>query len=93
MVFDKKNKLLAIGRNSFLKTHPLQAKAAKAVGEPARVYLHAEIAALVKIKDWSKAHKIVVSRFNNEGKPMLAKPCKCCMHIINQTDIKYVEYT
>ncbi len=69
------------------------AKAADAVGMSARIYLHAEIAALVKIKDWSKAYKLVVTRFNSKGIPVMAKPCPCCQHIIKETAIQIVEHT
>ena len=71
----------------------VQAKAACAVGKPSSIYLHAEIAALVKLKDWDKAHKLVVTMFLKDGSPALAKPCSICQHVINQTGIKHVEYT
>lgn len=93
LVYDKRGKLLSVGRNSYVKTHPLQAKAAAAVGQPTRIYLHAEIAALVKLKDWSKAHRMVVTRYNKGGEPCLAKPCLTCQHVINQTGILHVEHT
>lgn len=76
-----------------MKTHPLQAKMAQQVGMPHRVFLHAEIAALAKLKDWSKAHKMVVTRFNEKGEPVLAKPCACCEQAISLTPIVKVEHT
>jgi hypothetical protein len=92
-VYDRRNRLLSIGRNSYVKTHPLMAKAANQVGEPTRIYLHAEVAALVKIRDWSKAYRIVITRFNKDGNPVLAAPCACCRHVISQTGIKRIEHT
>jgi deoxycytidylate deaminase len=91
-VYDKRGRLLASGQNSYVKTHPLMAKTAKHVGEPHRIYLHAEVAALVKC-DWSKAHRLLVTRYGSEGRPLLAKPCKVCHHLISLTNIKIVEHT
>lgn len=92
-VYDKKGNLLAVGRNSYVKTHPLQAKAASAVGQPKRIYLHAEIDAITKVRDWSLAHKIVVVRRGATGTEMLAKPCPICEYVIKQTGIKKIEHT
>lgn len=91
-IYDKRGRLLSSGQNSYVKTHPLQARIAAEVGEPHKVYLHAEIAALLKC-DWKKAHKILVTRYGKQGKPMLARPCKVCHQAIGMTSIKVVEYT
>lgn len=64
-----------------------------AIGKPGSIYLHAEVAALIKIKDWSKAHAIFVSRYTKDGNPALAKPCKICERIISQTGIKKISWT
>lgn len=93
IIYDKKGKVLSIGQNSYIKTHPLQAKHAKKMGEPMKVYPHAEINAIIRCKDISKAHKIVVTRFHSNGKPANAKPCKICMSAIAKTNIKYVEHS
>lgn len=91
-VYDKRGRLLATGQNSYVKTHPLMAKTATAMGEPHKIYLHAEVAALVKC-DWSKAYRILVTRYGKDGRPLLAKPCKVCHQIITMTSIKVIEYT
>jgi tRNA(Arg) A34 adenosine deaminase TadA len=93
ILYDKRGKILAIGKNNYLKTHPLQAKSAQAVGEAYKIFLHAEIDALVKAKTWDKAHKLVITRFTKDGKPALAKPCKICQHAIKLAGIKLVEHT
>lgn len=93
IVKDKRGRPLAVGRNSYVKTHPLQAKASKAVGGKERTYLHAEIAALLKVKDWTKAYQLEVYRYDALGAPALAKPCKCCQWVIQQTSIKKVIHT
>lgn len=68
-------------------------EAGAAVNMPDRVHLHAEVAALVKVKDWAKAHRIFVTRYTKDGKPANAKPCAICQHIIGQTGIRVVDYT
>lgn len=93
LVYDKRGRLLSMGRNSYVKTHPLQAKIAEEVGEEHKIYLHAEVDALIKVKNWNKAHKIVVTRFNKYGETMLAKPCKVCERMIKLAGIKEVEHT
>ena len=69
-------------------------KAGVAVNKPACIYLHAEIAALLKVRDWSKAFRIFVARYTKDGKPALAKPCPLCSTIIRkETGIQIIEYT
>ena len=46
--YDKKGNLLSEAMNSYKKTHPLQAYFAEKVGLPDKVFLHAEIAAILK---------------------------------------------
>lgn len=92
-VYDKRGRLLSVGRNSYTKTHPLQARHAKAVGLEHKIYLHAEVDALVKIEDWNKAHRMVIVRQTRDGVPALAKPCAVCQRIIKLTGIRRVEHT
>lgn len=93
IVYDKRGRILSIGRNSYVKTHPLQAKAAAAVGESSKIYLHAEVAALVKVKDWSDIYKIVITRFNSKGEPVCAKPCRVCQYVLAQAGVHQIEHS
>ncbi len=93
IIYDKKGNILSIGKNSYIKTHPLQAKYAAQEGEDYKVFLHAEIHAITRCKDTSKAHKIVVLRFNEAGDPVLAQPCKICKRALHDVGIKNVEHT
>lgn len=93
LIYDRKGRIISIGKNSYVKTHPLQAKFAQHVGLNDKIFLHAEVEALVKLKDWSKAHKIVITRYNKNGEPVLAKPCKVCQHAIKMANIQHVEHT
>lgn len=93
-VYDKRGRLLSVGRNSYVKTHPLQARAAKATkSHEGKIYQHAEVNALAKVKDLSKAYRIVVQRVSKSGKFLNAKPCPCCQWVIEKTGIKVVEHT
>ena len=84
---------MSVGRNSYVKTHPLMAKMAGQCGEHHKIFLHAEVDALVKLKDWSRPHKMVITRFRRNGAPAMAKPCKVCQSVINLANIKEVEHT
>ena len=93
IIFDKRGRPLSIGQNSYIKTHPLQLKIAEKVGLPEKRFIHAEIQSIVKCRDISKAHKIMVMRYNKDGEPVNAKPCKICEQAIALTPIKIVEHT
>ena len=93
IIYDRRGNILSIGKNSYIKTHPLQARYAKQVGEPCKVFLHAEVDAIVKCKNLDKAHKIVITRFLENGTPASARPCKVCAQAIRKTPIQYIEHT
>jgi deoxycytidylate deaminase len=93
LILDKRGKVLSVGKNSYVKTHPHQAWHAEKVGLPHKQFLHAEIHAIVKCRNLDKAHKIVVMRFDKEGKEKNAKPCPVCQSAIEASGIKVVEHT
>jgi len=93
IIYDRRGNILSLGKNSYVKTHPLQARYAKQVGEEHKVFLHAEIHAIVKCSDLDKAHRIAVFRYNEAGEAVLAKPCKICLAAIKKTPIKVIEHT
>ena len=84
--------VLTRGQNSYSKTHPKQAEYAKKCGMDHRIYLHAEILALVRLRG-QKPYKILIERFNKKGEPMNAAPCKICQMAIKAAGIKRIEYT
>lgn len=92
-VYDKRGRVLAVGVNSYSKTHPLQAKYAVQVGLDDKVFLHAEIAALSKLKSHHRPYKIVVERYLCSGKTALAKPCPICYAAIRAHGIQRIEFT
>lgn len=91
LAYDKRGKLLAVGQNSYIKTHTLQAKYAAKVSRPKAIYLHAEIDALIKAR--GPVHKLVVLRYDNAGKPANSKPCSICQLAIRDFHVKHVEHT
>jgi deoxycytidylate deaminase len=93
IIYDKRGRVLSIGKNSYFKTHPYQTKCAERVGLPDKQFLHAEIHAIVKCKQLSKAHKIIVMRFDKSGESRNAKPCPVCQSAIEATSIKIIEHT
>ena len=88
-----KNKIVQQAYNMDTKTHPLQARLADMVGLSEKIYLHAEIAALVKNKH--KCDTIVVARLGGHKHNELrnSKPCKICELAIRQAGIRKVYYT
>jgi tRNA(Arg) A34 adenosine deaminase TadA len=93
IIYDKKGRVLSIGQNNYLKSHPLQAHHADAVGEPYKIFLHSEIHAITRCPDISKAYRISVFRYGKDGRPMLAAPCPICRSAIAATPIKIIEHT
>ena len=93
IIYDKRGRVLSVGKNSYVKTHPYQAKCARNVGLPDKQFLHAEIHAIVRCKQLHRAHRIVVMRFDSAGKPKNAKPCPVCESAIEAAGIKIVEHT
>lgn len=90
--YDAKGRVISKGRNQYNKTHPLQAHFAKLVGEPYKIFLHAEIAAILKAGT-KKIHKIKVERYTQDGCAANAQPCAICALAIKTYGIKHVEYT
>lgn len=93
VIYDRKGRVLSVGNNSYVKTHTLQAHHAKKVGLPDKQYLHAEVHAITRCKDLTKAHKIFVARYGKKGQPLLAKPCPVCQSAIEAAGIEFVEWT
>lgn len=93
VIYDKRGRVLSVGQNSYIKTHPLQAAHAKKVGEDHKIFLHAEIAAIIRCRDIGRAHRMLVTRFGQQGQPLLAKPCAVCRSAIAVAGIQQVDHT
>lgn len=86
-----KSKVVVTATNLESKSHPLQAKFAERVGLHEKIYLHAEIAALVKCRE--ECDTIVVARVNPQGKLRMAKPCPICSLALKESGVDKVHYT
>ena len=89
----QKNKVITQAVNQDTKTHPLQAKLADLVGLGEKIYLHAEIAALIRSR--SEVDTIVVARLGGHNHDELrnAKPCPICSLALEQAGVKHIYYT
>jgi tRNA(Arg) A34 adenosine deaminase TadA len=90
--YDKRDRIISVGHNNYTKSHPLMAHFGKLVGLPEKIYLHAEVDALIRAGD-KVPHSIVIERYNAEGLPELAKPCPVCDAAIKAWGVKYVFWT
>ena len=91
IITDRKGNILSIGVNSYSKTHPRQAYYADKVGKSRKIFLHAEMDALIKCK--GKPYAIYIARVNNKGEERLAAPCTICQMAIQDAGLKEVHYT
>ena len=92
-IYDKKGRKLSIAKNSYEKTHPIQARYARRVGEEYKQYLHAEIRAIIKALKKGVPYKIKIERYGKGGEPRDAMPCPICQLAIREAGIKFIEYT
>lgn len=93
VIFNKKGHVLSTGFNNYLKTHPYMKKLAVRNLTPEKLYLHAEVAAILRCKDLSKAHRILITRVGKSGDLLLAKPCKICQTAIKAAGISIIEHS
>lgn len=94
IIYDRRGRVLSIGKNSYTKTHTQMLIHGRKVGITNRPYLHAEMDAIIKCRSLNKAYKMSVFRYGNDGRPLLAKPCPICWSAIQSIpSIKIVEWT
>lgn len=93
IILDKKGHILSKGFNSFSKTSPRQAYYAEKYGNKHKIFIHAELDAICKLKYTDEPYSIYIVRVNNQGKTSLAKPCKICAMAIKDAGIKEVYHT
>lgn len=88
---DKHNNIIAIGQNSYIKTHPIQSEYAIKAGNKHRKYLHAEIDALIKSR--SKPYSMMVIRMTKSRIVKLALPCPICQLALLHLGIGRIYYS
>jgi tRNA(Arg) A34 adenosine deaminase TadA len=89
----RKNKVVTTATNLDRKTHPFQAKLAKQVGLDPKIYLHAEIAALIKAKE--EADTMIVARIGGHTQNELRNSCPCpiCKTALEISNVKRIIYS
>lgn len=90
--YDKRGRVIAVGYNNYLRTHPKQSEWARLAGHEHKQSLHAEVAAIIRSRS-KDIHKIKVERYDSMGNPKLAAPCPVCQLAIKMAKIKLVEFT
>lgn len=93
IIYDKKGRPLSIGKNSYVKTHTYQANLANKLGLQHKIYLHAEIEAILRLKRTDRPYRIMIARLNASGEEMTAKPCPICAHALALAGIKKIDHT
>jgi deoxycytidylate deaminase len=92
-IYDSSKRHISSGINNPTKSHPTQARYASMSGNVDKIFLHAEISALIKsIKTKKDPHTIVVVRVKKDGSFGTSKPCPVCQLAIEETSIKNVIY-
>jgi len=89
---DAKNMVVATAENNPVKSHPLQARYADQVGLGKKIYLHSEIAALVKSRCNTPKHLYVV-RMKADNTFGMARPCPVCMEAIKASGVEVIYYS
>lgn len=89
VVYDDRFRPISFGTNSYIKTHPLQAQFSS---HPLKVFVHAEIQALVRANGRRK-HGIMVLRIDRFRRLQLARPCKSCMAAVLESGIREIVYS
>lgn len=62
------------------------------VGKQHKIYLHAEIDAIIRAKE-QHIHKLFISRIGKSNQYLNAKPCSICAKAISLYGITHVEHT
>lgn len=92
VITDKRGRIISEAANSYDCSHPKQARLAKRAGLGDKVFLHAEMCAIIRSR--GKGVNLYVARVDSKGNPVLAEPCKICyLGIEEHGSIKSVEFT
>ena len=87
-VIFRKNEIITTGFNK-MKSHPLQLKYNN---NEHKIFLHAEIDAIIKAKGRTEGNSIIVVRKMSLGEFGTSKPCAACLQAIIASGIKRVTF-
>ena len=92
--FDRSGRVIASAVNSYESSTALMRYYAMKTGNPKKVFTHAEIGVLGKAMKLRKiVDKIVIVRYDSNGKLKNAKPCSICSTAIRDFGIRKVLYS
>lgn len=91
ILFDKRGRVLTKTFQNEFKTHPTQTKFAKIAKEPFKIFLHAEINALVKCK--KQPYGMFICRVDSDGNLVNSKPCPICQLAIDSKGLQICYFT
>jgi len=93
VLYNSKKREITSATNNDFKSHPLQARWAERVGLDEKIYLHAEMACLIKARE--DADTVVVVRLGGHDGQSLrnARPCPICEPALRFAGIKHVYYS
>jgi len=92
VILDRGNRVISAGSNSD-KTHPTQWRYARKAGNEKACHLHAEIAAIIKLRDDDQPYSIFVTRLLHHNERSMAKPCPICQAALLDVGISQVYFT
>lgn len=92
-LFDRRLNVLSEGWNSPTKSHPQMWRGAVRVGLPHKIYLHAEIDALIQVPKHQQVYYAAVMRVGKDGEFRNSKPCVICEAALRLAGIREVWYT
>lgn len=90
--YDKRGRVISVAVNDYTKTHPLQSKLAAEVDREHKIFLRAEISALIKARG-RPVDMITVERRMRDGSFGTAKPCPICQRAIEFFGVRKVVHT
>ena len=88
MFTDKRYNVLSVAGNTYVKTHPQQARWAERRGSPDKQCLHAEMRAAIMLAKSGKAGKakyLYIAAVSEAGNVLLAKPCAVCQMMLDES--------
>lgn len=93
VIVNKRGRIVSESSNDYGCTHPQQHMWAKRAGRPEAIYLHSELACLLKDRK-RQGVKMFVARVNASGEACYSAPCEICsLAIASYSNIKFVEFT
>lgn len=84
-VIARGKKILGVGFNDPYKTHPQS--------NTRYQFIHAELSAILNARTDLNGACIYIYRSGQHERPMLSKPCDCCMELLRRAGIKTIFYS